>query len=118
MFVLHFLVFILYTQAAWDVMLRNPQNRIEAIKPVVKELGGKIETGYLNQTKYELVAIIEMPDEVSMAALSMAFMGQFAVRTIKTVPLLTWEQAVNAMKKAHKAAYKPPEVNPMITRNE
>lgn len=114
----HFLVLVEYTQEAWDVLLRNPQNRIEAVRPVVEGLGGKIESGYLNLTDYQVVAIAEMPDNVSMAALSMAFMAQYAVKAVKTVPLLTWTEAVDAMHKAHQIAYKPPETNPMLTRNE
>jgi uncharacterized protein with GYD domain len=114
----HFLILVEYTQKAWDVLLRSPQNRVEAIRPVVEELGGKIETGYLSLADYQVVAIIEMPDGTSMAALSMAFMAQYAVKAIKTTPLLTWTEATQAMQKAHKAAYKPPNHNPMLIRNE
>jgi uncharacterized protein with GYD domain len=113
-----FLLFIAYTQKAWDMLLRNPQNRSEAVRPVVEGLGGKVEVGYLSQTDYEVVAIVEMPDDATMAALSMAFMAQFAVKTIKTIPLLTWDQAIEAMQKGRKAAYNPPETNPMLARNE
>jgi len=34
------LMFVTYTQTAWDILLRSPQNRIEAIRPVVESLGG------------------------------------------------------------------------------
>jgi len=115
---LRFLVLVSYTQRAWDVLLRSPQNRIEIVRPVVEALGGKIESGYLNLTNYEVVATVVMPDGVAMAALSMAFMSQFAVKNVRTIPLLTWDEAIDAMNKARKAAYKPPESNPMITRSD
>jgi uncharacterized protein with GYD domain len=115
---LRFLVLVAYTQKAWDVLVRNPQNRIEAVRPVVEGLGGKIESGYLNLTNYEVVATVVMPDSTAMAALSMAFMSQFAVKNVRTIPLLTWDEAIDAMNKARKAAYKPPENNPMITRSD
>jgi uncharacterized protein with GYD domain len=114
----YFLVLVTYTQRAWDILLRNPQNRIEIVRPVVEELGGKVESGFINLENYEVVAIVEMPNSTNMAALSMAFMAQFAVKTVKTIPLLTWEEGIDAMKKAHQAAYKPPETNPMITRSD
>jgi uncharacterized protein with GYD domain len=113
-----FLVLVAYTQRAWDILVRNPQNRIEIVRPVVESLGGKVESGYLNLANYEVVAIVYMPDNVNMAALSMAFMSQFAVKTVKTFPLITWDEGIKAMEKARKAAYKPPESNPMITRSE
>jgi hypothetical protein len=53
-----------------------------------------------------------------MAALSMAFMAQFAVKAVKTIPLITWDEGIKAMKKAREASYKPPENNLMLTRNE
>jgi uncharacterized protein with GYD domain len=111
-------MFVTYTQTAWDILLRSPQNRIEAIRPVVESLGGKIECGYLNLEYCQLVAIIQMPQNADMAALSMAFMAQFAVKAVKTLPLITWEEGIQAMEKARKAAYKPPETNPMITRSD
>jgi uncharacterized protein with GYD domain len=80
-------------------------------------LGGKIESGFLNLSNYEVVAIVQMPDNVNMAALSMAFMAQFAVKAVKTVPLLTWDEGIEAMKKAREASYKPPE-NLMLKRSE
>ena len=115
---LTFLVLVAYTQKAWDVLVRNPQNRIEIVRPVVEGLGGKIESGYLSLANYEVVAIAQMPDNVSMAALSMAFMAEFAVKSVKTIPLITWDESIEAMNKARKAAYKPPETNPMLTRSD
>ena len=114
----YFLVLVAYTRMAWDILVRSPQNRIEIVRPVVESLGGKVECGFLSAANYEVVAIVQMPDNVNMAALSMAFMAEFAVKTVKTIPLLTWDEGIEAMKKAHKAAYKPPETNPMIARNE
>ena len=115
---LHFLVLVSYTQRAWEILVRSPQNRIEIVRPVVEGLGGKIDSGFLNLSNYEVVAIVQMPDNVNMAALSMAFMAQFAVKAVKTIPLITWEQGIEAMAKARKAAYKAPESSPMLTRNE
>jgi uncharacterized protein with GYD domain len=115
---LHFLVLVSYTQRAWEILVRSPQNRIELVSPVVEGLGGKVESGFLNLSNYEVVAIVQMPNNVNMAALSMAFMAQFAVKTVKTIPLITWEEGIEAMKKAKEAAYKPPETSPMLKRNE
>jgi uncharacterized protein with GYD domain len=35
------------TSEAWAVRVRNPQNRVEAIRPVIERLGGRFECAYL-----------------------------------------------------------------------
>jgi hypothetical protein len=49
-----------------------------------------------------------MPDDISTASLSMALLASGVFESIKTTPLMTWEDGVEAMKKAKKAAYYPP----------
>lgn len=53
--------------------MANPQNRIEAVRPVVEKLGGKIESAWFSFGDYDIVVISEMPDNVSAAAIAMAF---------------------------------------------
>jgi hypothetical protein len=49
-----------------------------------------------------------MPDNVSAAAFSVAASAGGAIKAIKTTPLLSLEDGVEAMKKAATAGYKPP----------
>ena len=104
----HYLVQASYTDKAWNVLLKNPQNRVEAVRPVVENLGGNVESAYLTFGEYDAVAIIQMPDNVDAAALSMALMAGGALEAIKTTPLMTWEEGFKAMEKAKRAAYRPP----------
>jgi hypothetical protein len=53
-----------------------------------------------------------MPDNVSAAAFSLAASAGGGVRAIKTTPLLSTEEGVEAMKKAATAGYKPPKHKP------
>ncbi len=32
-----------YTPEAWAAMVKSPQNRLEAVRPVIEKLGGKID---------------------------------------------------------------------------
>jgi uncharacterized protein with GYD domain len=114
----YFLLFVSYTQQAWEVLVRSPQNRVDLVRPIVEDLGGKIESGFVNLANYEAVAIISMPNNVNMAALSMAFLSQFAVKSVNSIPLLTWDEAIAAMQKARSTTYKPPQENPMLDRQE
>jgi uncharacterized protein with GYD domain len=103
-----FLVEVAYTPEAWAVQLHNPLDRREAVSPVVERLGGYIECAYYAFGDYDAVMIIDMPDNVSAAAFSLAVSAGRAVKAIKTIPLLTIEDGIAAMQKAAGAGYRPP----------
>ena len=46
---------------AWSGLVKNPQNRLEAVRPVVEKLGGKIEGGWLAFGEYDIVLVCQMP---------------------------------------------------------
>jgi len=102
-----FLTQVAYTPEAWQAMISNPQDRIEAIKPVLKKLGGKIISGYLSFGDYDTVAIVELPDNVSAGAMAMAFAAGGACKNVKTTPLMTTAEGIDALKKAAGCGYRP-----------
>jgi len=104
----HYLVQAAYTAEEWAGMVKSPQNRIEAIKPAVEGLGGKVVGGWYAFGEYDVVAVLEMPDNVSAAAFSLAAAAGGAVKALKTTPLMTGEEAMAAMQKASGAGYRPP----------
>lgn len=104
----YYLIQAAYTAEAWATMVKNPQNRIEAVRPVVEKLGGRIEGGWLAFGEYDIVAICHMPNNLNAAAFSMAAAAGGAVKAIKTTPLMTPEEGIEAAKKAAKAGYRPP----------
>ena len=61
-----------YTPEALAAILKNPQDRSQAVKGAVEKLGGKIERFWLSFGDYDTVGIVQMPDSVSAAAFSMA----------------------------------------------
>ena len=103
-----YLLQINYRTKAWASLVRNPQNRLEKSGPVVKNLGGTIECAYMAFGDYDSIAILKMPDNVTAASLSMALLASGVFKTIKTTPLMSWDDGVKAMKKAKKVAYQPP----------
>jgi uncharacterized protein with GYD domain len=98
-----------YAPESWHALIDHPQNRIEAVRPAIEALGGRIEQGWLSFGEYDLVAIMEMPDNVSAAAFSIACEAGGGVTSLKTTPLLTMDEAVEALKKAGGTGYKPPQ---------
>ena len=104
----NYLLQVAYTPEAWANLVARPHDRIEAVRPVVEKLGGKILHGWYAFGDYDLVAVVEMPGNIEAAAFSLAAAAGGAVRNIKTTPLLSTGEGVEAMKKAGKSGYKAP----------
>ena len=97
---------VAYSNEGWEALVRNPQNRIEAVRPAIEKLGGKIESAWFAFGDYDVVLIIQMPTNVDAGAIAMAFAAGGACKSVKTTPLLTAEEAVQAMTKAASAGYR------------
>src|SRR5690242_12773770 len=104
----HYLMQVAYTPEAWASMVKNPQNRVEAVRPVIEKLGGRVETFWLAFGEYDVVVIAQMPDNVSAAAFAIAASAGGAVKAFKTTPLLSPEEGMEAMRKASGTGYRPP----------
>lgn len=104
----YYLLQVAYTPQAWSQLLAKPHNRLEALRPVLDKLGGKMEQGWFTFGEYDIVAILEMPDNTGAAAFSLAASAGGAVKSIKTTPLLTMAEGQDAMKKAAGSGYKTP----------
>ncbi len=98
---------VAYTPEAWATLVKTPQDRIEAIAPAVRKLGGKIETAYFAFGDYDIVAIANMPDNVTAAAFSLAVSAGGTVKSMRTTPLMTVREGVRAMRVAKKSIYRP-----------
>jgi uncharacterized protein with GYD domain len=104
----YYLLQAVYTPEAWAAMVGEPQDRMEAIRPVLERMGGKLEQGWLAFGDHDVVVLCQMPDNVTAAAFSMAATAGGALKAVKTTPLLTMEESVGAMQKAGEAGYRPP----------
>ena len=102
----YYLEQVAYSPEGWGALVKNPQNRIEAVRPAIEKLGGKIESAWFAFGEYDVVLILQMPDNVNAAAIAMAFAAGGACRAVKTTPLITVAEAVEAMKKASTAGYR------------
>lgn len=103
----HFLQQVAYSQEGWEAIVADPQNRIEAVRPATEKLGGKIEAAWFSFGDHDIVVITDMPDNVSAAAISMAFAAGGACKSVQTTPLISPDEAVQALKKARECGYRP-----------
>jgi uncharacterized protein with GYD domain len=73
--------------------------RKAAVNQAVETLGGRLETFYFAFGEDDVVAILDMPDNVSATGLALAVSASGLVRT-RTTPLLTIEEADQALQKS------------------
>ena len=104
----YYMVQAAYTAEAVAAMVKKPEDRGEAIRPVVEKLGGKLVGIWFCFGEYDVVGISELPDNVSAAAFAFAVSQGGKVKALKTTPLMTGDEAVKAMKKAGGAGYRAP----------
>ena len=97
-----------YTTQGISDLVKNPQDRTAAVRPVIERMGGKLESIYFAFGEYDAMLIVELPDNVAMAAISMAVGASGAFRSFKTTVLISMDEAVEAMRKAGTISYRPP----------
>ncbi len=97
-----------YTSGAWGRLVQRPENRTEALRPVIEKLGGQLLAWYYAFGDYDVMLLLDVPSHVNAAAASMAVAASGAVKEIKTTPLMTPEDGFDALLLAQGAGYRPP----------
>ncbi len=104
----YYLVQAAYTGESWAAQTRNPQNAIDRLRPAVENLGGSFECAFYAFGEYDVVAIVQFPDNVSAGAFAVAASAGGAAKAVKTTPLMTIEEGMEVMRRAARAGYRPP----------
>ena len=97
-----------YTPETWATLIKKPQDRLKAVGRAAEKLGGKLVNAWMTFGDYDIMVILEMPDQVAAAAFAVAVAAGGACKSVKTTPLLSIEQGIEAMKKASSTGYEPP----------
>jgi uncharacterized protein with GYD domain len=82
-----------YTTDARNRLLHDPLDRLEAIRTPIENLGGKLQSSFFALGPFDVLVISEFPDDVSPAAISVAFSQGGAIASIHTIPLLPLAEA-------------------------
>jgi uncharacterized protein with GYD domain len=101
---------IAYAPEAMKALVANPSDRQAAAAKLVEGLGGKLHHLFFAFGKYDVVCLIEGPDDRMMAAGAMAVAAAGTVTASSTTKLMTAAEAMEAMTMAGKAigTYKAP----------
>jgi uncharacterized protein with GYD domain len=101
-----YLVTASYTTEGIKGLLKDGgSKRRQVVEAALKSIGGRVEAFYFAFGDHDVYVIMDAPDNISVAAASMAIGASGAVNT-KTVVLLTPEEIDQAAKK--QATYTPP----------
>jgi uncharacterized protein with GYD domain len=103
----YYLIEVGYNTSGLAALVKEPQDRIEKVRPAIEALGGRIECAYYAFGDYDVVLICEIPDNATAAALALAVGAGGTVASYKTTVLLTSNEAVEAMSKASGSTYTP-----------
>lgn len=96
-----------YTQEALSTLIKKPQDRTEVVRKAIEKLGGKLVGFWLAFGEHDIICVVEMPNNISAAAMALAVGAGGAVTKTVTTPLLTVEEGMAALKKAGTSGYMP-----------
>ena len=96
------------TPEAWVDLVQNPQDRRDALEPLMNAIGGSIEHYFFALGGHDIYILYQAPDNQAVAATMMAVLSGGAIKSGKTVSLITMEDAIDAMHTAGELTYRPP----------
>jgi uncharacterized protein with GYD domain len=105
-----FAVFFSYKAETWDQMLKKPGDRAAAVRDLASSVGGSVEALYFMFGDRDGFVILDAPDAVAAAAVSVAVSSTGAFSHLETRQLVAPEDLPSVLEKAAraKATYRPP----------
>ncbi|SCB57022.1 Uncharacterized protein, contains GYD domain [Rhizobium aethiopicum] len=97
-----------YTPETWARMIENPEDRREAARNYIESVGGKLHGFWYAFGEHDGWNLWEAPDNVSMAAVTLAIGAGGALSSIETTVLLDVEDTIQALNRAKSIRYRPP----------
>lgn len=101
-----------YTPETWARLMENPEDRRHAAADYIESVGGRLLGFWYAFGEHDGYNLWEAPDNVSMAAVALAIGGGGALSSFQTTVLLSVEETVEALRKAHEVRYRPPGAQP------
>lgn len=106
---------VIYTAESIAAMIKNPVDRVEAVRPVAEAMGIKILTGGYLLGDYDFLLVFEAPDDTTAAASALAVAASGTARSVKTNRLLVGEEWIESLRKAGASQYRPARLTVLIS---
>ena len=97
-----------YTPEVWVKLVHSPENRTEAVSRILDGAGCKLKGLWFAFGTSDGFALIEAPDNVTGAGISIAINASGAFRKFETTVLMTQDELLKALNKAQDVAYVAP----------
>lgn len=107
----YYLYQLSYSKDAIKAMVANPTDREAAARKLIEAIGGKLHHLFFAFGQYDVICLIEAPDDKSMMAGAAAVASSGTITASSTVKLMTAADAMAAMAMAGKVTgvYKSPQ---------
>ena len=96
-----------YTAESVAAQIKEPQDRIKVVTPAIEALGAKILVGGYPFGEYDVLVVLEAPDDTTAASVALAVAAGGAVKSAKTTRLLSGQEWVESLRKAQGSQYQP-----------
>jgi uncharacterized protein with GYD domain len=97
-----------YTPETWNKLIQNPEDRRDAARAYVEQVGGSLLGFWYGFGEYDGYAIFEVPDNASMAGLAVAIAAGGALASVETTVLLSVEETLEGLAKGKGIGYRKP----------
>ena len=97
-----------YTPEVWAGLIRNPENREQTVSRILDDAGCKLKGLWYAFGEHDGYALMEAPDNRTAAGIAIAIGSSGAFRTFETTPLMSQEEALEALELAGGVRYAAP----------
>jgi uncharacterized protein with GYD domain len=97
-----------YTAETWSKLIQNPEDRRDAARAYIEQVGGALHGFWYGFGKYDGYAIYEAPDNESMAGVMLAITSGAALASVETTPLMSVEETLEAPAKSKDIGFRRP----------
>ncbi len=104
----HYLTRFSYTPETWARLISNPEDRRQAATTYIESIGGRLHGFWYAFGPHDGYTLWEAPDNVAMAAVTLALSAGGALGSVETTVLMSVDEAMEAMRRAQQVRYRPP----------
>ena len=101
-----------YTPATWSKLMQNPEDRRDAARAYIEQVGGSLHGFWYGFGAYDGYAIYEAPDNVAMSSVVLAITSGGAIASVETTVLMTVEETIEALTMGKGISYRRPGESP------
>src|SRR5918996_5064670 len=97
-----------YTPETWARLIQNPEDRRDAARSYIEQVGGSLQGFWYGFGEYDGYALFEAPDNASVAGAVLAISAGGALASVETTVLMTVEETPEALAKRKTVSYRKP----------